>query len=95
MLLIDCPWCGPRSEIEFRCGGQALLCRPQPFDQISDLAWGNYLYMRANPRGVHLERWIHYFGCGQWFHVERHTVTHEIKAVRRLAQTTVAADVDR
>ncbi|MGZ8625813.1 MAG: sarcosine oxidase subunit delta, partial [Actinomycetota bacterium] len=23
MLLIPCPWCGPRDEVEFRYGGQA------------------------------------------------------------------------
>ncbi len=28
MLLIRCPWCGPRDEIEFRYGGQAHLVYP-------------------------------------------------------------------
>ena len=28
MLLIRCPWCGPRDETEFRYGGQAHLAYP-------------------------------------------------------------------
>jgi len=28
MLLIDCPHCGPRDEIEFRYGGQAGIAYP-------------------------------------------------------------------
>ena len=37
--------------------------------------------MRDNPRGVHLERWRHAYGCGCWFNIARHTVTHEVLAV--------------
>ena len=29
MLLIRCPWCGDRDEIEFRYGGQAHLAYPE------------------------------------------------------------------
>jgi sarcosine oxidase delta subunit len=29
-------------------------------------------------------RWCHSFGCGQWFNVLRHTVTHRIIAVYRM-----------
>ncbi|NNM62319.1 MAG: sarcosine oxidase subunit delta, partial [Steroidobacteraceae bacterium] len=29
MLLIPCPYCGKRPEIEFTYGGQAHLVRPQ------------------------------------------------------------------
>ncbi|MEB0164296.1 sarcosine oxidase subunit delta, partial [Glaciimonas sp. CA11.2] len=28
MLLITCPWCGPRAESEFHCGGEADIARP-------------------------------------------------------------------
>ena len=28
VLLIPCPWCGPRDEVEFRYGGQAHLAYP-------------------------------------------------------------------
>jgi sarcosine oxidase, subunit delta len=84
MLLIECPWCGNRDEIEFRCGGQSYITRPEPFDQVSDEEWSRYLFFRANPQGVHYERWVHEAGCRQWFNVARDTTTHEIKAVGRM-----------
>lgn len=84
MLLIPCPWCGPRDEIEFQCGGQSHVARPGPYTEISDRDWGEYLHTRDNPRGPHRERWVHTHGCRQWFNVVRHTVTHEILAVYRM-----------
>jgi sarcosine oxidase, subunit delta len=86
MLLIHCPWCGPRDEIEFRCGGEAHIARPKDPDAISDAAWADYLFMRANPKGLHRERWIHAMGCRRWFNVLRHTVTHQILAVYRMGE---------
>jgi sarcosine oxidase subunit delta len=38
-------------------------------------------FLRDNPAGVHYERWLHAYGCGRWFNLARHTVTHEILAV--------------
>lgn len=84
MLLIDCPWCGPRDEIEFVCGGESHIARPGP--DVDDATWANYLFMRTNPRGRHAERWGHVHGCGQWFNLVRDTVTHEIAAVYRFDQ---------
>jgi sarcosine oxidase subunit delta len=81
MLLIACPFCGPRDETEFRCGGQSHMHRPGPHDAVLDREWSDYLYRRDNPRGFHLERWLHAGGCRQWFNIARHTVTHEIRAV--------------
>ncbi|MDR3511205.1 MAG: sarcosine oxidase subunit delta [Caulobacteraceae bacterium] len=86
MLLIPCPWCGPRDEIEFRCGGQSHIQRPEPFDAVSDEAWADYLFTRINPKGVSYERWLHVFGCRQWFNVARDTRTHEIHAVYRMGE---------
>lgn len=86
MLLIECPFCGPRDEFEFRCGGQGHIARPGPPEQISDATWGDYLFTRINPKGVSLERWVHAAGCRQWFNVARSTVTHEIQAVYRIDQ---------
>ena len=80
MLKIICPYCGPRTENEFTFGGESYLTRPKREDNISDSEWGNYLYFRINPRGVHAENWRHTFGCGQWFNALRHTVTHEVLA---------------
>jgi len=79
MMLLTCPYCGPRDEAEFVCGGTTHIARPAL--DVSDAAWGEYLFFRENPRGVHHERWRHAFGCGQWFNVARHTVTHEVLAV--------------
>ncbi len=83
MLIIDCPWCGPRDETEFQCGGEAHIVRPDP-DASSDADWADYLFFRANPRGWHREQWCHSHGCGRWFGVERHTVSYEIRRTYRL-----------
>jgi len=81
MLLITCPWCGPRAESEFTCGGEADIARPLHPETLTDEAWGEYLFMRRNTRGLHREQWYHSFGCRRWFVVERDTVTYEVRAV--------------
>ncbi len=91
MLLISCPWCGPRDEFEFRCGGQSHIARPEPAATATDQAWGAYLHARTNPKGITFERWVHAFGCRQWFNVARDTVTHEITAVYRMGEAAPAA----
>ncbi|HEX2526695.1 MAG TPA: sarcosine oxidase subunit delta [Geminicoccus sp.] len=78
MLLIACPWCGPRDETEFRFGIEAGVTRPEP-DAADDRAWAAYLFLRENHRGRHRELWCHAGGCGQWFLAERDTVTHRIE----------------
>lgn len=88
MLLIQCPWCGPRDEFEFRCGGQSHIVRPGPPEEVTDKQWGDYLFMRTNPKGVHLERWVHHAGCRQWFNVARNTVTHEILSTYEMDQSS-------
>ncbi|MFL9961800.1 sarcosine oxidase subunit delta [Paraburkholderia sediminicola] len=79
MLLIECPWCGPRAETEFSCGGEAGIARPLDTDQLTDKEWGDYLFMRRNPRGVHREQWMHTQGCRRWFKAQRDTVSYEIQ----------------
>lgn len=76
MLLIDCPHCGPRAEIEFRYGGEAHMIRPSP--EVGEEGWAAYLYMRDNKRGEHAERWRHIQGCGQFFNAVRDTVSDRI-----------------
>jgi heterotetrameric sarcosine oxidase delta subunit len=83
MLHIACPWCGPRDEIEFRYGGEAHIMRPAEPDALDDAAWGAFLYLRDNPKGVLAERWVHAFGCRRWFNLLRDTVSHQILAVYR------------
>ena len=39
MFLINCPYCGPRDESEFTCGGEAHIARPLDPDALDDAAW--------------------------------------------------------
>ena len=80
MLLIPCPWCGERDETEFHYGGQAHVPYPSGADAIGDEAWGEYLFVRDNPRGRLAESWCHSLGCRRWFNVVRDTTTHEVHA---------------
>lgn len=84
MLQIPCPYCGLRDEDEFRFGGQSHSTRPGL--DSTDARWADYLFNRQNPKGVHYERWLHGFGCGRWFNLARHTVTHEILASYRMGE---------
>jgi sarcosine oxidase subunit delta len=77
MLLVPCPWCGPRPEVEFRYGGQAGVAYPEDPDAVDDATWAAYVFMRDNPKGAFRERWAHSAGCRRWFEATRDTVTHE------------------
>ncbi len=85
MMLIPCIYCGPRDESEFVCGGTSHIARPAL--SADDATWGEYLFFRDNPKGLHRERWRHSFGCGQWFNLVRDTVTHEIVRVYAMTDT--------
>jgi sarcosine oxidase subunit delta len=52
----------------------------RPPDSSDDATWTQYLFERDNPAGLHLERWCHTYGCGQWFNAARNTLTHAILA---------------
>lgn len=86
MLRIQCPWCGLRDQTEFRFGGEGHVVRPADPESASDAEWSDYLFYRRNIKGVHYERWLHSYGCRQWFNVARHTVTHEVLAVYEMGQ---------
>jgi sarcosine oxidase subunit delta len=77
MLLITCPYCGPRPELEFVHGGEAHIARPTQPEALNDEAWTEYLYMRANPKGLHAERWRHLHGCARFFNALRDTTTDQ------------------
>lgn len=79
MLLIRCPHCGPRPEVEFAYGGEAHIARPADPMSLNDEEWVTFLYMRSNPKGMHNERWRHANGCGRFFNASRDTTTDEIK----------------
>jgi len=73
MLLIRCPWCGERDEVEFSYGGQAQVAYPTDPAATTDEEWSRYLFVRDNPKGVFAERWVHTHGCRRWFELERDT----------------------
>lgn len=87
MLLIDCPYCGPRDETEFHYGGQAHIVRPTNGETLNDAQWADYLFMRDNPKGPFRERWSHAAGCRRWFNMLRDTATHRIIAIYKVGET--------
>ena len=82
MMLIPCPWCGPRNVTEFSYGGDADAARPCDPHTMPDAAWADSVYLRDNPRGPHEELWQHSAGCRRWIRVKRDTLTHEVFASR-------------
>lgn len=81
MMLLTCPWCGPREETEYRYGGQAHVPHPESPSDLSDEEWAEYLFFRDNPKGPFAERWSHSGGCRRWFNVVRDTATYEVLRV--------------
>lgn len=87
MLKLTCPFCrATREEEEFSYAGEAYIARPAKPEAISDHEWGDYLFMRKNPKGWHWEQWQHSAGCRKVFAVKRHTVTYEIAGCWTLAE---------
>ena len=84
MLLIDCPYCGERPELEFTYGGQAHIARPKDPAATSAEDWTRFLYMRSNTRGLHAERWRHAHGCGRFFNALRDTSNDHFVATYRI-----------
>ena len=93
MMLIPCPWCGPRNQVEFSYGGDATLRRPA--SDAPGAAWIDYVYMRDNPCGPHDELWYHGAGCRSWFKVRRDTRTHEILGSAPASESLAAPPVAR
>lgn len=89
MFHIYCPHCAEyREEEEFHASGQAHIVRPKDPDTCTDKEWGEYLFFRKNPRGLHRELWIHTAGCRKFFNIVRNTQTYEIKDVYKIGQTS-------
>ncbi len=86
MLIIVCPYCGKRPEIEFSYGGQAHLARPVQPATLDDQAWAEFLYMRSNTKGVYAERWRHAHGCGRFFNALRDTTTDHFLATYKVGE---------
>lgn len=86
MLLIECPWCGPRDETEYHYGGAAHVAYPEDPHQLTDAEWSRYLFYRSNPKGLFAERWMHSTGCRRWFNAVRDTASYEIHGVYRMGE---------
>jgi sarcosine oxidase, subunit delta len=78
MILLPCPYCGPRNASEFRYVGE-LSTRPDP-NETGIEEWRTFLYVRTNPAGWTTETWYHSAGCRQHLVAERHTVTNEVRS---------------
>ncbi len=79
MILIRCPWCGPRGAAEFHHAGE-VSARPDPASATPQ-EWRDSLYFPANPRGPVVETWYHRMGCRRFFTVERDTATNESRTL--------------
>jgi sarcosine oxidase, subunit delta len=77
MILLPCPWCGPRNVEEFAHLGE-LTARPEGSGTTRQ-EWRSYLYLRANPCGWVREQWYHRAGCRRVLAVERHTLTNAVR----------------
>jgi len=56
--------------------------------KILDKEWGEYVFYRANPKGIFYERWVHSHGCRKWFNAVRDTSTDEILKIYKLDEKT-------
>ena len=78
MLLIKCPWCGERDMVEFTHGGDATKVYPKDPNATTSEEWHDFIYLRENPCGEHVEYWPQVAGWRQWLKVRRDTPTHDI-----------------
>jgi heterotetrameric sarcosine oxidase delta subunit len=90
MIVLDCPWCGPRNVSEFHSLGEVVK-RPDP-RAASRAEWRSYLYLRSNPAGPVHERWLHRAGCRRFFDAERDTTDNTVHATWGLGPWASGAD---
>jgi sarcosine oxidase subunit delta len=92
---IYCPYCEEiREEEEYSYTGEAHIVRPKDPASISDEAWGDYLFFRANPRGIHHEMWYHAAGCRRYFNATRDTHSYQIHETYKMGELpTVTAPI--
>jgi sarcosine oxidase subunit delta len=93
MLLIHCPYCGPRPELEFAYAGQAHVARPPDPSATTLDEWAEFLYLRSNTRGIHAERWRHVGGCARFFNALRDTTTDHFVVTYRAGEPLPALPV--
>jgi sarcosine oxidase subunit delta len=81
MLVIVCPYCGPRNDAEFTYQGERVS---RPSVDTDPATWRRYLHTKRNAAGWQTESWFHVSGCRRFLEVERNTVTNEIRRVDEL-----------
>jgi heterotetrameric sarcosine oxidase delta subunit len=81
MLLIPCPYCGPRALAEFTFERPMESVVPLDAEPAEAM---QRLYSRDNPRGPSWELWRHAYGCRGWLTLQRDTATHDILECRLL-----------
>lgn len=93
MLSLHCPFCNEvREEEEFAYAGEAFIARaPETAD---DATWGDYLFMRRNPKGWHWEQWQHTAACRKVFAVKRHTLSYAVAGCWTLAEAKPMFELD-
>ena len=72
-FMLACPNCGKRQVGEFTFRGE-LKRRPAPGSPLA--AWIDYVFLKENRKGKHVEWWYHKNGCRRWFLVERDTMNN-------------------
>jgi sarcosine oxidase subunit delta len=95
MFVIRCPHCfEAREEEEFSYGGEAFVARPESPETESEENWGDYLFMKRNPKGWHWEMWGHSTGCRKFFVLKRNTANHTIVGAWTLAEARKIYDAE-
>lgn len=82
MVVIPCPYCGPRNVSEFAYKGESR--RRPDVASATPTDWREYLYVHDNRSGWTAEGWYHRAGCRKVIRVERHTLTNEVRSAERL-----------
>jgi sarcosine oxidase subunit delta len=75
-----------REEEEFSYAGEAHIARPLDPESLTDAQWGDYVFFRTNPRGLHHEMWNHAAGCRRYFNVTRDTQTYVIHETYKMGE---------
>ena len=86
MLIINCPYCGPEINQNFQMRRGACK-RPDGSKEIGDREWGEYVFIRANPKVCFMSAGYTH-GCRKWFNCVRDTSTDEILVTYKLDEKT-------
>lgn len=81
VIVLTCPWCGPRNVGEFAHVGE-IVPRPDPRTTTPG-EWRAYLYLRDNRAGEVTERWFHRAGCRRYLVARRDTTDNTVLETRR------------